>query len=300
MRQDILSDFNQFQTYITSLCSNKNSLSDVVSELSDVGFKKIELTGDIAYEPDIETKLFELKERHGLDLCIHNYFPPQPTEFVFNLASTDPAVKTQCRALMDQAIRISLKLGESLFTCHPGFRHNLLPKQHNCFFIKSDSEECSQDAFYSSVDEIVSTILPKNFKLAVENLSPKSSNDRYSFLVSDCELEHFLNYYKKEERVGILLDLGHLEVAAFHCGFNYAKTLEMIIRDHAAKIFEIHISENDGRHDAHRVTSPKSWQLDFIQNNREILKHARIVFEWHNAPHATAFRRYTVICDRLA
>ena len=295
-----MSDQSKLQSYITSLCSNKNSLTDVISDLSNVGFKRIELTGSIAYEPDIETKLLELKERHKLDLCIHNYFPPQPIEFVFNLASTDPEVKTRCRELFDQAIRISLKTGNSLFTCHPGFRHNLLPKQQDRFFIKSDSETCSQEDFYVSLDEIVSTILPQNFKLAVENLSPKSSNDNYSFLASSHDLEYFLNYYKKEKRMGVLLDLGHLEVAAFHCGFNVTKTLEKILRDHASKIFEIHVSENDGRHDAHHVTSLNSWQLDFIQNNRDIFKNTRIVFEWHNAADAAAFKRYTQICDKFA
>lgn len=295
-----MSDYNQFRMYITSLCSDKFSLFDVVSELSNVGFKNIELTGNIAYEPKIEKILLEMKELHELDLCIHNYFPPQPIEFVFNLASTDPAVKTRCRALIAQAIQISLKLGKSLFTCHPGFRHNLLPEQRDRFFIRSDSNICNQDDFYSSVDEIVTTILPQEFKLAIENLSPKSSDDNYSFLTNNRELEYFLNYYKNEERVGILLDLGHLEVAAFHCGFNYAKTLESILRDYASKIFEIHVSENDGRHDVHHVTSLNSWQLDFIQNNRDILKQTRIVFEWHNAANAMAFKRYNEICDKLA
>jgi sugar phosphate isomerase/epimerase len=285
--------------YVTSLCSNKSSLVDVLSELSDVGFKRVELTGNIAYEPDIETKMLELKDRHKLDLCIHNYFPPQPIAFVFNLASTDPGVKTQCRELFDQAIRISLNLGKSLFSCHPGFRHNLLPKQRDRFFITSDSEACSQDDFYNSVNEIVSAVLPQNFKLAIENLSPKSSDDDYSFIASDRDLEYFLNYYKNEARVGILLDLGHLEVAAFHCGFNMTRTLEKIIRDHGSKIFEIHVSENDGRHDAHRVTSLDSWQLDFILNNRDILKQARIVFEWHDAANATTFKRFMEICDKL-
>jgi sugar phosphate isomerase/epimerase len=285
--------------YITSLCSNRNGLFEVISELSDLGFKKIELTGNIAYEPDIETKLLDLKDRRGLDLCIHNYFPPQPTEFVFNLASADPKVKARCIELFKQAVSVSLKLGNFLLTCHPGFRHNLLPAQKDSFFVRSDSVACSQGDFYVSLDEIVSTILPQDFKLAVENLSPKSGEDNFSFLTSDHDLEYFLNYYKNEDRVGILLDLGHLEVAAFHCGFNFAKALENLLSNHSSKIYEIHVSENDGRHDAHRVTSLNSWQLDFIQNNRDILKHARIVFEWHDAANAAAFRQYTHICDNL-
>jgi sugar phosphate isomerase/epimerase len=286
--------------YVTSLCSAESNLGDVVADLSNAGFDKIEFTGNIRYEPGIETEVLELQESGKFDVCIHNYFPPQPSEFVLNLASQDPTIKAQSRALISQAVSLSEKLGKSLFTCHPGFRHNLLPRQHNHFFVTSDTRPCIEDDFYASVDELLSGVLPLNFRLGIENLSPKSSDEAYSFLTSDRDIEHFLDNYKKENRIGLLLDLGHLEVAAFLCGFNHRACLDRILRDHASRIFEIHVSENNGRQDSHGVTSPDSWQIDFLQNNRTVLRQAQIVFEWHNAATAAAFKRYATICERLA
>jgi sugar phosphate isomerase/epimerase len=268
--------------------------------LSNAGFDKIEFTGNIRYEPNIETVLLDLQKSRKLDMCVHNYFPPPPSEFVLNLASRDPAIKEQSRTLISRAVSLSEKLGKSLFTCHPGFRHNLLPRQHNHFFVTSDMLACSEDDFYASVDELLASVLPPNFRLGIENLSPKSSDDAYSFLTSDRDIEHFLDYYKKENRIGLLLDLGHLEVAAFLCGFNHRACLDKILRDHASRIFEIHVSENDGRQDSHGVTSPDSWQIDFLQNNRTVLRQARIVFEWHNTATTAAFKRYAKLCERLA
>ena len=260
----------------------------------------IELTGNVEYEPGLERLLLELRDVCGLKVCLHNYYPPQPEEFVLNLASRDPAIMAQCQTLVTEAISLSQTLGQSLFTCHPGFRHNLLPRQLDNFFVTSDTRECNREDFYKTVDELVSGVLPQNFRLGIENLSPKSPDDPYSFLTNDRDIEYFLDYYKDEERMGILLDLGHLEVAAFHCGFDRSACIEKILRDHASRIFEIHVSDNDGRRDDHRVTSPDSWQIDFLKSNRAVLNHARIVFEWHDAANPATFKRYATLCEKLA
>ena len=52
--------------------------------------------------------------------------------------------------------------------------------------------------------------------------------------------------------IGLLLDLGHLQIS---CNFNIDKNKELdkILNMLSDRIYEIHISENDGIKDSHKV-----------------------------------------------
>ena len=56
--------------------------------------------------------------------------------------------------------------------------------------------------------------------------------------------------------------------------------IEKIFGKYPDKIFEIHISENEGREDSHKVSDSDSWQLELLRQNKKFLLDIPLVFEW--------------------
>jgi len=285
--------------YITSLCSAKKRIVDSVKELIDLGFRNIELTGGTRFYAEVEEGLLDLKKTYQLNFLIHNYFPPQPEDFVLNLASSDLNLRNKARDLIKKAVVLSKKFGNNLYTLHPGFMNNLLPTLESGFFIKENKRVTSREDFYRALDFILGDIVGSDFKIAVENLCPKSFNDRYSFISSLEDIEQFLGYYADRANVGVLLDLGHLNIASQLIGFDKNKVLADMISRFKERIFEIHLSENNGKADFHNISSIDSWQIEFLSKNKEFIKSIPVVLEWQGCAGPLAYERFKIIQDRL-
>jgi len=286
--------------YISSSCSSENRIADSVKELVQLGFTNIELTGRTEFYKGIENDLLDFKEKHGLNYLIHNYFPPQRNDFVLNIATKNADLRKKTLNLIRKATGLTVKFNQNLYSIHPGFRHDLLPEIKEGFFIKQNNESNIMKDFYLMIDILLKEIVPDGFRIAVENLSPKSATDQYSFLCTPEDIKQFLEYYHNRPNVGIVLDLGHLNVASVYLNFNKNKTLTNLLTNYLDRIFEIHISENNGQTDSHKITSIDSWQIKFLYKNKKVLKDKPIVLEWHHSAARLAYERFEMIMDKLA
>jgi len=285
--------------YISSSYSSKKYLTDILLELIELRFKSIELTGNIKYSEHIIELLLKFKEENDLDLILHNYFPFQREEFVLNLASRDPEIKLKTVKQIKYSIDLSKRLGKSIYSLHPGFKNDLLPKLRDLFFIKANNKFNRKKDFYQTLNSILDQEIDSDFKIAVENLHPKNSFEVYSFLCTPDDIDSFLIYFNEISNVGILLDMGHLNIAANMLNFGRCKMLDNLFGKYYKKIFEIHISENDGTKDSHNISQVNSWQIEYLQGCKKYLKDVPLVLEWHNCASGEAFKRYEIIRNRL-
>ena len=285
--------------YITSLCSSKKRIADAVQELAQLGFRNIELTGRTKFYDTFEKDLFDLKKEYQLDFLIHNYFPPQPNDFHLNLASGDPDLKEKTLNMIEQAIDLSRKFGKDLYSLHPGFKNDLILGQKGKFFLNGNEKSNRKENIYQMVDILVNKFSANGFRIAIENLCPIVLNILHTFITTPSDIEEFLNYYKNRQNIGFLLDLGHLSVAANYFKFDKKEVLDDLFSKYPDKIFELHISENDGRIDSQKVSLIDSWQIEFLTKNREALKDIPIVFEWHYSASPLAYERFKIIKDKL-
>lgn len=285
--------------YITSLCSSKKRIGDTVQELVQLGFRNIELTGGTKFYDTFEKDLFDLKKEYQLNFLIHNYFPPQPNDFHLNLASGSPDLKEKTLNIIEKAINLSRKFGNNLYSFHPGLKNDLTLDLKGKFFVKSNEISNKKENIYHLIDIIINKLNTNSFRIALENLYPLILPNLHSFIATQSDIEEFLNYYKDRQNVGFLLDLGHLNVAANYFKFYKKKILNDLFSKYPDKIFEFHISENDGRTDSHKVSLVDSWQIEFLTKNREALKDIPIVFEWHYSANPLAYERFKIIKDKL-
>ena len=79
-----------------------------------------------------------------------------------------------------------------------------------------------------------------------------------------CETEEFEKFLAEvqSDNVGVLLDLGHLNVTAHSLGFDRYEFINRV-RD---RVFAIHAHENNGRADEHKELDEVSWCLDIIRD----------------------------------
>ena len=64
--------------------------------------------------------------------------------------------------------------------------------------------------------------------------------------------------------VGLLLDLGHLNVSSTINEFDRELFLEEYLDEFGENVMEVHISENNGWKDEHLPLKQNSWQLDAL------------------------------------
>ena len=200
--------------------------------------------------------------------------------------------------MIKSVIGLSEELGINLYSLHPGFKHDLIPEKKEGFFIKYNEECNKREDFYQTLKSVQFTV-GENFKIAVENLSPKAPDDIYSYLCTPNDIKDFLEYFDNMPNIGILLDLGHLNVASNLLNFDKYEILNWLFSNYSGRIFEIHISENDGSKDLHRISELDSWQIKFLVDHRKNLKDIPLVLEWHNTPNEDAFERYKMIAELL-
>ena len=70
--------------------------------------------------------------------------------------------------------------------------------------------------------------------------------------------------------VGLLLDLGHMNISSKIMGFDRQKFLDEYLAKYGDRLFEVHISENNGLKDEHKALDENSWQYDALKKIRQV------------------------------
>jgi sugar phosphate isomerase/epimerase len=294
--------------YITLAGSCKKKLNEAIIELNSSGFKNIELTGSVEYCPDYEKTLLDLKEKHRLNYLVHNYFPPPDKSFVLNFCSENKETYEMSLKLIKKALNLCKVLGLKHYSFHPGYCLDLENKKQGKYFkytVKEKPKAFYEELFYNRFDKLIKEIEGEennntnDIIIAVENLFPFNENEDYSLLSSPEEIMKFLEKYSHKENIGLLLDLGHLNIASNYLGFDKYTFLDELFNKFSHKIFEIHMSGNNGTVDNHSVNEIDSWQIKFLEKNHQKIKNIPITLEWHDSTSKNNFKKKEEILKLL-
>lgn len=209
----------------------------------------------------------------GIDVMLHNYFPPPDDPFVLNLASLDPELLRRSRLHCEEAILLSAELGAPFFAAHAGFAADLPPwllgnPQELQRFLRVRKGHWrakeAKEVFEESVKWLMDFGMRHGVRFLIENHAaeePLGSEAARSLLLC-LEAEDFAALAKKvgEESFGILLDVGHLRCTSRALGFSK----EEYCRALSSWICAFHLSENDGRRDSHQPFGERPWFLSVV------------------------------------
>lgn len=249
--------------YISSSCFRTDILDCPVPEC----IRGVELSGNCRFR-DLETIRKSLRKikASGVRLLIHGYFPPPAESFVLNFASADAGIINRSMELAENAIRLCSELDIPYYSFHPGYLSDASENSKGNFDFAPGAFMNYGEAlgnFHSNYGRLHSLSGKNGIRLAVENLFIGRKGVKNSLNNSLEEIGELMS--KLPGDTGLLLDLGHLNVSAYYLGFNVNAFLKEYARLFHDRIFEIHLSSNDGTFDNHEPLTENDWQLGALK-----------------------------------
>lgn len=211
----------------------------------------------------IKKLLLDYRKR-GFEFTIHNYFPPQPRDFVLNIASSDETILRKSRNLVIQALILGREIESPVYGLHPGYLSDGYAGQNGMFRFrpqKNDYRRCLEK-MAESIGQIIKNTASCGVTLILENLFPGKA-ENYSLGCTFEEIKDILSLVPEE--VGLLLDLGHLSVAGQILKFDKYLFLGKYLSEFGPRLCEVHLSENIGDEDKHLPLTEQSWQLEVLR-----------------------------------
>lgn len=243
----------------TSCLPGGKDLWETLDRYQRVGITAIEL-GTAA--PLARDNLAERLRAMGLDLLVHNYFPPPEQSFVLNLASPDEPVRSRSLQFVADSLQLSAELGAPFYSVHAGFVVDPVGFDGQSFAfppVEADAAESAMPRFTASVSEAASIATSLGVRLLIEN---NVCREEHRGLLLLQETEEFVSFLDQPgvEVVGVLVDTGHLNVSAHTLSFDRVK----FIRRLAPRIGAVHLHDNAGAEDTHDPVEAGSWALEAL------------------------------------
>lgn len=252
------------KAYLSTGAFRSHSLNDAITFSLEHGIDRIELSSGVNYQSNLLDSVLETKDK--IQYLVHNYFPPPSRPFVLNLSASDSFELQQSLDLCRTAIDLAADLGAPFYSVHSGFAFRLDPN------LLGDPEGQSQipDEAYISYDVAYQTF-GENIKLLADyaesrNVGLLFENNVVSsvhlnklerkalLMVSAEEIIQFL-LDVDHQNVGLLLDVGHLNVTAKTFGFSRDEFIKKV----SPYIGAFHLSDNNGEEDNNLPFNENSW-----------------------------------------
>ncbi len=237
--------------------------SNAVSRLSSEGITNIELSGG-EQEPDLNLDSL----RPGIKFQLHNYFPPADPPFVYNLASLDQKIVKRTFDCLSRSIALSAELGASRFSFHAGFLVDppLSYLGNTWSSLELADVGTATRIFVDAVRDLAQVAKEHKMELLVENnvLTEETQTEcgpDVLLMASHAQIVEVME--KLPSGVGLLMDVGHLNVSAHTMNFSRIDAL----LDLTEITRGYHLSENNGRSDANDALTPTSWFWTYLGND---------------------------------
>jgi sugar phosphate isomerase/epimerase len=198
---------------------------------------------------------------YPFDFIAHNYCFPPEDPFVLNLASQDDQIRTRSIEYVCDAVEFCQHHGIDQYSFHAGFRTD---PDLSLTFSQTDVPAYvdSLETFCESLEKILDRVGGLDVNLAVENnvVEPQNIvNDEPLVLL--CEPSEIVQLYDRlsvgGDRLGILLDTGHLRVSAATLGFDP----DDFVFEAKDSVSSVHLHTNDGSEDEHCPVEPGDREL---------------------------------------
>lgn len=225
--------------------------------------KNIELSGGLQADEAMLDKVLGY-QKQGFNFLVHNYFPPLNDWFILNMV--DPRPHTQ--NFVQRSMEAVAALGLDYYSIHPGLtrEYAFSDKKPYCTGLEFPPEQTKAfvDWFFAQYP---------NHYLAIENLYPVWGILDISYGMT---LEQIRGFLELDPRVRLLLDLGHLKVAATKLHYDYDQAVTTYFEEWGHLIKEIHLSHNDGSDDHHQLVEPGSKQHQILVRYQDLINRQGI------------------------
>lgn len=249
--------------FVSSGAFGKRDFHETVSLAKEWGVGRVELSGGMARS---DTIIEDVKATDGLELLVHNYFPPPPKAFVLNLASEDPETLELSRSHVRRAVDLSQSLSARHYSVHAGFAARVKP-EHLGVKIPAEArtnKKRADEIFRQSVGDLAAYAAERGVRILIENnvVEPGNLVDGRNEMLLLAQADEIVEFMEDMggDNLGILVDLGHAHVSSNSLGYDLTEFCNKV----APYTEALHLSDNDGRRDLNKPFDTKSWLVDQI------------------------------------
>jgi sugar phosphate isomerase/epimerase len=174
---------------------------------------------------DRRERIRTLAERLGLQICIHS------VTCGVNVAWTNSGMRQESLRQIKESIEFAHDVGAELLIVHPGWK-DLIGYRH------------PEEAYALAIEghqELAEAAATYGIRIGIENMPP-----RWTSFCIDAEGAKTMIQTVDRENVGLTLDIGHANLVGVNA-------IEAFITTLSAKIFLIHVHDNDGKGDEHKA-----------------------------------------------
>jgi sugar phosphate isomerase/epimerase len=263
--------------YISTNCFPDRSPNGILTAVRQRGWTHVEFSG-IHGSASEAVSLCRRLRSEGIEVMLHNYFPPPPEPFVLNLASLNLELLRRSRQHCEKAILLSAELGAPFFAAHAGFAadlpSSLLGNPQGQQLFRQERKDLwpvkeAYEVFAESVKRLTDFGKRQGVRFLIENhvAGEALGSEGARSLLLCLEAKDFIALAKKvgEDCFGVLLDVGHLRCTSHVLKFSredFCRTLTPWIR-------AFHLSENDGRRDSHQPFDSRAWFLTVVKSRQD-------------------------------
>jgi len=278
--------------FVSTAClKGEKSYDRVIKEFLNNNIKNIELTGVHPYLEN--SKLEELITDYtnkGAKFTFHNYFPPPNIPIVLNYLTESQELKKKCKNIIKNAVSLAKKTNVKIYAFHPGYyREATINKKGYFDFFGNKRKNFEyglkifKDDFISFYKSLEIDSDNSGFQLGFENLFPNPDGSNDSFMCDYEEISKIFDLARAENiNLKLLIDLGHLTISSNFLKFDKKEFLTKVINNYGDRIFEVHISENDGVRDLHNRINKNSWQLEALNYFKKLPHFEKIIFTYES------------------
>jgi sugar phosphate isomerase/epimerase len=233
-----------------------------ILELLSAGINHIELSAGRYFDSAAQT-LRPFVNDNMAEFTVHNYFPVPREPFTFNLASSNQVIRDKSIEHGKTAIKLASQLGSPYYSFHAGFRIDPNPLQlggglGGLTLLDRDQAYAN---FLSAVSELSAYAELVDVQLLIENnVVTRSNRDAYGEdpLLMTLAEDALMIASSTPANVGILVDVGHLNVSAHTHG--RSPRLELQALNEIVKGY--HLSDNNGLIDSNDAIRFDSWFIN--------------------------------------
>lgn len=265
-------------------------IPDLVNSFVQAGIKNIEFSAGIV-KSDLPSLLKYFDNLHYL---LHNYFPAPKIPFVLNLASLNPLIRERSIAHVKNCLKLSQRIGGRYYAVHSGFLFDPLPNQLGKKFTATKIEKREEvlENFIENINYLGNFAEQLGIKLLIEN--NVLSIENYKMFEENpllcCNSEEIRYCLENTQKVGFLLDVGHLKVSANSLDYSYKDELLMLV-DHTDAY---HLSDNNGSSDDNELIKENSEFWPFISKAGKFY-----TIEVYNCTPAALRQQVDLVVDKL-
>jgi sugar phosphate isomerase/epimerase len=250
--------------FVSTGAFKTRELSSILDICLEYDITNLELSSNVSRASYSLDALLAVRDR--MRFLVHNYFPPEDTGLVLNLASGSDQIRGATLAFCKTAIDLCVRLGSPVYTVHSGFCYDPLPSQlggHQSD-LPRHPRRVAQEWFVEALGELRDYASASDVRLCIENNVVPAFNlvegkNEIDLMSSTADFRDLIGNAALED-VSFLIDLGHLNVSATSERFDKMEFIDTV----APRTEVLHVSDNDGETDQHLPFGQDAWFIDTL------------------------------------